>query len=324
MNVDIRTADQFWRAASTPRVLARSGRFALHFVDHLARRPYRGATMADSASDLRDRARRRLRAAVYDAVIHLFLDGYSELTGLSPSADTGPFVIHLNRLFAAFDDCYERRLGQGAPLGFVDVMGDEPVQQRLDALAAFLARHPAGETIRDYLSTRVADQYTRYVHLTTDKDALQNLERQLEMALLDSGGVAVCFAQCVGYFNGCDTAEATIDQFKHLGIVAKLADDLVDFWEDLGCGRINILLGVLHSRTDEVGTVTRESGRIETAGIAWWRRRCPRAYAELTRLFADHYDRVRAPSLRLASDLLLLPPRWGRTVIRSGQVGLRI
>ena len=305
-----------WRDLSIPRLARRAGPYPRHFLRHLATRPYRVGLPARRGSA-------RVRAAVYDAVMNLLLDGYADLAGHALRPETGRLVVRLNRLLAAFDDRFEHRRATGASLAFDDVLGDPPVPEHLAALADFLAGYPEGTAIRGYLTGRIADQYDGYVTLASAPDATVDLDRQLELARLDSAGFAQCFAQSVGLFHRETPDPPALDQFAGLGMVAKLADDILDFAEDHVAGAINLMRGILHRYLDEERrAVDRPAG--ERTGIAWWRAHCPRAFTDFTALVQQQRGRLSSARLRLASDLMLVPVRRGRTLLRSAPVGLRI
>ncbi|NUT05377.1 MAG: hypothetical protein HOV76_18040 [Hamadaea sp.] len=312
-------ADAFWRRLAGPRVLLRSGSFGVRVARHAVRRPYRqGLPSGD------DRLiRRRIRAAVYDSVVHLLLDAYAEIDGVSLQRRTGPILVRLNRMLAAFDDAFESRLGAGSSLSFPDVFADHVVQERMDEAIAYLIDYPEGPGIREYLNEWVNSQYAAYVALATRERVHERLDDQLELARVDSGGLATCFANCVGLVQEARPSVALIDQFTSLGLLGKIADDVVDFWDDLRSDRINIVRGVLHRSPTEEALVLRRAGSMDSTSISWWRHHCPATYVALSTLLADYRRHATAPSMTLAADLMLLPARWGRTVIRAAPVGLR-
>ena len=63
-----------WRATRPLRVARRALPYAYYFCRHLAIGPYRAGLPVPPGST-------RVRAAVYDAVMNLLLDGYADLVG---------------------------------------------------------------------------------------------------------------------------------------------------------------------------------------------------------------------------------------------------
>jgi hypothetical protein len=94
------------------------------------------------------------------------------------------------------------------------------------------------------------------------------------------------------------------------------------FWDDLAAGEINLLRGAVHRHAAEEREVLSRSPK--RTGIAWWRAYCPRSFADYSALVRQQRDRLTSPPLRLAADLMLVPVRRGRTLLRSAPVGLRI
>ncbi|MEO3808359.1 hypothetical protein ABGB17_05090 [Sphaerisporangium sp. B11E5] len=317
------TTSDLWSFRAQARVVRTSGPFARHFVRHAARQPYRrGLPVHGETSGIRVKA--RIRAALYDAVINLFLDGYTELAGHPLRRETGPLMIRLNRLISAFDDAYERGLTAGGSLRFGAVFAEARVQERLDVLVGFFGQHPERFAVRDFLMARISSQYHRYVKITTAPPASRSFQEDLESAVLDSGGFAECFAHVVAILHGARACERTTEQFGHVGILAKLADDVVDFWDDLAAGRINLLASLIREHPDEYQQLTVTAPQQRRTGIGWWRATCPASFERFTALVSEHKAAVLAPSLSLACDIMLVQVRQGAPMLRGAPAGIRV
>ncbi|WP_406368240.1 hypothetical protein OG788_46780 [Streptomyces sp. NBC_00647] len=253
--------------------------------------------------------------------MNLLLDGYAELTAEPVREETGQLIIHLNRLIGAFDDEYEERLGDGRSLGLGDVFAGKLVQRRLLALADFLRPHPEQRAIQEFLADRLSGSYDRYVELTQNEP---DFDRLFESVVLDSGGLGECLAHVVGLFNGVKPDPEAVVQFSSVGIVGKLADDVIDFWDDLAKGRTNVVVGLVKRHPAEREKVLQTASPTSRARLGWWRRNCPDSFGELVHLIEEHQARLNAPSLRLAADLMLVPARRGSLPLRSTPVGLRL
>ncbi|WP_031070038.1 hypothetical protein [Streptomyces sp. NRRL S-118] len=253
--------------------------------------------------------------------MNLLLDGYAELAGYPVRAETGQLIIRLNRLIGAFDDEYEERLGDGRSLDLGDVFAGELVQERLFALGDFLQAYPERRAIQEFLTDRLSGSYGRYVALTQSKP---DFDRLYESVVLDSGGLGECLAHVIGLFNGAAPDPETVEQFSSFGIVGKLADDVIDFWTDLAQGRTNVLIGLVQGHPEEHERVLQTASRTARGRLKWWRLNCPDSFVQLMDLIEEHRARLKAPSLRLAGDLTLLPACRGGLELRSAPVGLRI
>ncbi|MEU8927639.1 hypothetical protein AB0D10_43180 [Kitasatospora sp. NPDC048545] len=253
--------------------------------------------------------------------MNLLLDGYAELAGCPLREETGRLVVHLNRLVGAFDDEYEVRLGNGHSLELADVFAGELVQRRLLALGDFLQPHPEQHAIREFLVSRLSGSYDRYVALT---QSAPDFDRCFESVVLDSGGLGECLAHVIGLFNGAVPETGMVEQFASFGIVGKLADDVIDFWDDLANRRTNVMVGLVYRHPIEREKVLQAAGQRPRARLAWWQQNCPNSFGELAHLIEEHRARLNTPSLRLAADLVLVPARRGSLPLHSTPVGLRI
>jgi hypothetical protein len=226
---------------------------------------------------------------------------------------------------AAFDDRYEDRLASNKSLAFDEIFTEDIVQDRYRTLVRFLADYATeGYAIRDFLTDRVAAQYDRYVELTTSADAALDLDVQLRIAMLDSVGFTLSFLHPVALFNHRDPSDEAVRQFTHLGILGKLADDALDFWDDLADDRINLLRGVVHRHPTEEARVLATAAMPAVRGTGWWRRMCPQSFSEFAALIAEQRAAITVKPLLLICDVMLAPMRRGATLIRSVPVGLRV
>ncbi|MEU8927635.1 hypothetical protein AB0D10_43160 [Kitasatospora sp. NPDC048545] len=218
---------------------------------------------------------------------------------------------------AAFDDEYERRTREGGSMEFGDILGSGPLQVHMDALSEFLADHPERHSIRNFLECFAADNYKRYLQLTRSSETVRDISHQLEMIELDSGGFLTCTAHVIGIFNGHAPTAELISEFAHLGVVGKLADDMLDVWSDYREDVANILSGIIREYPEEYQVFAAHADVAPRVGFRWWRARCPRAFSSFTEILASHRSALSTRSLGVAGDLMLLPSVWGGPVARS-------
>lgn len=303
-----------------PLLALRTSIFVPHFTRNLIKHDYRGGLLEGGSFS------GRVRVAAYDSFISLLLDGYSELAGHQVRPQTGGLIVRLNRLVAAIDDEYEARLADHRSLDFADVLGASQVQAKLVQFGDFLKPYPERRAIRNFLYERVEQNYHTYVSLSASDASKQDSDWHFQTALLDSGGLSECLAHVIGLFHGQPVAEEVAGQFFVFGMMGKLADDVIDFWDDLAANRANLLLGMLHSHPAEQKKVEEWAPSIPgTAirhGLRWWRRTCPESYADAADLVRDHRARLTSPKILLACDLVLLPAWYGRIVTSSPTIGL--
>ncbi|WP_406368236.1 hypothetical protein OG788_46795 [Streptomyces sp. NBC_00647] len=312
---DLGKADP-WRRVSGPQqttLLATISRYSLW---HWIRQPYQLGRPAKHAGSAGSKLLLSARSAVYDSVINHFLNGYAELADCRLRPETGPLVILLYRLMAAFDDEYECRVREGGSMEFGAILKSAPVQMHMDALSRFLADHPERHAIRDFLEGYAADNYKRYLALTRSSGTAGNISHLIEMVELDSGGFLVCTAHVIGIFNRHAPTADIIAEFAHLGVVGKLADDMVDVWSDYREDVANILSGVCREYPEEYRVLAAHAEAAPRVGYRWWRARCPRSFALFTEILATHRSALSARSLGVAGDLMLLPAAWGGPATR--------
>ena len=302
--------------------------FASHCIHHLIWPGFRRGVGSSGSVP------KRVRIAAYDAVIGLLLDGYSQLAGHPLRPQTGALIVRLNRLIGAVDEEYEHRLAGQLSLAFGAVFAAGAVQDRLTELAGFLRPYPERLAIRDFLLDRVSQHYSTYVELTESGKAERGPDWHLHSALLDSAGVAECLAHVIGLFHCMPPHNGIVGQFSCFGMLGKVADDVIDFWDDLATDRANILHGIVLRHPAEQQKVQRiaeeralsgaeSAGRRERTGLRWWRENCPESYSEAATLIDGHRSRLTSPRLRLAADLVLVPAWHGRIATSGATVGLR-
>lgn len=272
-----------------------------------------------------------LRIAAYDGIIGLLLDGYAQLAGHPLRPQTGALVVRLNRLVGAVDDEFECRLADRRPLDFAEVFAAGLVQDRFSDLADFLRPHPERQAIKDFLHGRVSQYYGNYVTLAAAGEAEREPDWHLRSALLDSVGLAECTAHVIGLFHRTPPHSEIVRQFASFGMLVKVADDVIDFWDDLAADRANLLQGIVRRHPVELERVRRGARegtppRAVTAGrtgLRWWRDNCPESYAEAAAVIDDHRSSLTASRLRLACELVLVPAWHGRIATSGATIGLR-
>jgi hypothetical protein len=299
---------------ASPALARRALPFASHCLRHFAWLSYRrGIGRGDGLS-------RRARVAAYDAMISLLLDGYEQLADHRLRPQTGALIVRLNRLIGAVDDEYERRLTGQLTLDFAELFGAAAVQAKLADLADFLKPYRERLAIRDYLRARVGRYYGTYVELT--ESDTKNSEWHLRSAQLDSAGVAECLADVIGLFHSARPHCDIVQQFSCFGMLGKVADDVIDFWDDFAAGRPNVLHGIVRRHPAEQERAMTAAGARHT-GLRWWRDNCPGAYAEVAALIDDRRACLTSSRLRLAGDLVLIPAWYGRIATSDETIGLR-
>lgn len=301
-------------AGRAPGAIRLAGSLLPRFLIHVTGRPFRVGAEDNPPAGLRASAACRARRAVYDVMIDRLLAAYAALTGCSLDPESGRLVILLFRVLFAFDDEFERRLTGGLDLGFEHVMTATTVQGRLADWKRFTTGHHCAPALRDFLLGLVAEGYQEYSALAAAPGLRRNPAALLRTIELDSAGQLRCFVGAVGIFNGLPLAPEFRDQYDGLGIVGKLADDLIDFALDVGRDEPNLLFALLSERPAERerALTAVSSGTPRRLDLTWWRATCPETTAQFLNILNSYYAHVRDPRLRKICALLLLPAFWGR------------
>ena len=204
---------------------------------HAVLQPYREHSAAGNVRELLTKPGRRHQIAVYDAVLELMLKGYAELAGHSLRSETGQVAVMLTRIGFAFDDEYEQRDSRHQPLTLDQIMGSSRVAQRIGEWREFMQRFDNYPAIRESLTAFVAGLYKNYTETSGTTAGSVTFEAMMKSATLDSGGLLVALAHVVAQFHGATVADELAKQFSALGVIGKLADDIIDFGPDLAAGR---------------------------------------------------------------------------------------
>jgi hypothetical protein len=255
--------------------------------------------------------RQRHRAALYDGVLHLMLLGYASLAGRRLRRGTGRIIVTFTRIAFAFDDEYERRRAAGSGVDFDDVFHAPEVQKRLREWRALMSAHPAYPAIRDYLQAFVRSLYRDY--LTGQRTARDEFAGLLHAATLDSGGLLVAVVTIIAMTQEVPLRDGVATQFTALGVLGKLADDMIDLRADHAARRANLLEVLIRDLPAERRAWERAVAQGERTNTVWWRRHCPRAFARYRTAGATAYAQLGSRWLRFASHLLWVPALLGRS-----------
>lgn len=214
---------------------------------------------------------------------------------------------------------FEHRLATGRPLDLAGLCAAPIVAARVAQWRRFAATHAAAPDVVEFLSGEdVADDYDRYVAVTTRAGFTADPDLQLESIRLDSGGYLARLVRLVGRFNGRHTAPDLLQQFHDLGVAAKLTDELTDIATDHAEGRYNLLLGLLGQEPGELAAVLSQLNGSLPMPVAWWQESAPLTFARFTALYGEYHGRLRSPDLQRACDATMLRALGGPRRQRRG------
>src|ERR1700676_2221793 len=285
-------------------------RFVPYYLRHIMLQPYRGLRPLGNVRELLTRPARRHQIAVYDAVLELMLKGYAELAGHPLRPESGQVAVMLTRVGFAFDDEYELRKSRQETAGFEDLLASTHVQERVREWRALMHKFEAYDSIRNFLMVFVAKLYQDYAKTAEAPDRPVSFDDMMRSAALDSGGLLVALAQVIALFHQDTPAQALLAQFSSVGVNGKLADDVIDFPQDLVDGRPNLLLALAR---DDGGAHTRaiSLGAERTMNTRWWQRNCPRTYQQFVAAYQEQQAQITSSWLRYVSNLMWTPALLG-------------
>lgn len=297
-----------WIHPSRVRRLRLLARIAPRYIQHLLFRPYRVGITDAHLPNVATRARARLAAAAIDAWVHELLVSYSEITSARlDQKGSGRLAIRYIRLMAAINREFEHRLATGHDLRLEQVAATSSVASRIIEWEQFAALHHQEREVVGILARgELNDDYERYIAVTTAADFTADIELQLESIRLDSGGYLVRLVHLVEQFNHCVADPAVIEEFRQLGMAAKLADELADLMTDHAEGRYNLLLTLLQQNPGEHALAMSRLEHSLPMPLSWWLTSAPRSFGRFSELYEEHRRRLRSPALRVICDTTML------------------
>jgi hypothetical protein len=284
-------------------------RFLPYYIRHVILLTYRGHRPLDKVRELVMTPARCHQTAVYDAVLELMLKGYAELAGYSLRPETGRIAVLLTRIGFAFDDEYERRQARQESREFEEVLHSPQVAKRVLEWRHFMQRFDVYGDIKDFLMCFVASLHTEYA--AEDARGQTDFDTLLRRAELDSGGLLIALVHVVAKFHEVPPKSELLSQFSSLGVIGKLADDVIDFSSDLAGGRPNLLQLLAKEDEREYIKAIDSAALGKPLSARWWRRNCPRAYTDLASLYEKHQNNLTSKWLRYTSSLMWAPVLLG-------------
>ncbi|WP_433722481.1 hypothetical protein ACQP0C_21655 [Nocardia sp. CA-129566] len=251
--------------------------------------------------------------------MQLILDGFAAANGCSLGFGTGRIAVAYMRMLSAFNREFEYRLATDNSLEIQEILDSEFVRAFVlewEACTAECSDDPA--VVRFMFRPDVAERYRDYIGLVTDADLATSVEAQLASIALDSGIYLVYLAELIGRVNRIPVAAAVSEEFRALGMAAKLADEIVDLGSDLAEGRYNLFAAHLHARPSDDDAVRRRLRSPRALTTDWLRENIPDTFTAYMTLFDHHYAALSTPQLRIVCDASMFRAAQGiRAVPRS-------
>lgn len=277
------------------------------YAFHLTCRPYRKGLPKVQLPSRSDRLSSRHAAAALDAWVHQLLKVYPSVVGYRARKESGQLAICYMRFAASLNREYEYRLATGQPLDLEQLLDDPLVALRIAEWKQFAARHTRDRAVIEFMvQDDVTADYDSYVSITTQPGFDTDRGLQIESIRLDSGGYLSRLARLIDRFNERNSAPLAFEGFFHLGMAAKLADELADLAADYIEGRYNLLLALLHQCPGERADVITRMDHGLPIPVSWWIERAPQTFGEFSQIFESYYRILRSEELRRMCDITML------------------
>jgi len=274
---------------------------------HLTLRPYRKDIPPVSPPGAMVRLRGRHAAASLDVWVGQLLDAYPKVAGYDARKESGELAIHYIRLMAVLNREYEHRLATGKALQLEQVAKDPLVVAQIAEWERFTARYTRDRAVVNFMaSDDLSADYNSYIAITTQADFSTSPALQIESIRLDSGGYLMRLARLIDSFNDRRSERRELEEFFHLGMAAKFADELADLATDHAEGRYNLLLALLDQHPAERAHVILLLERASPLPVSRWRECAPQTFADFSGMFQRYYQRLRSRELRRICDVSML------------------
>jgi hypothetical protein len=241
-----------------------------------------------------------IAAAGFDTCVELILRAYRQLAGHELRSETGAFMLLFMRLVAALDEAYESRLAARLSLNWLDVLHDHRVASHYRQWLLVTTRLGACQPIVRFMDRPdVAVDYQRYVAITTRPSFATDFHSQLESMRLDSGGYLAYLAQLIALFHGRQPIPDVLREFSNFGMAGKIADDLVDLYDDYSRGRHNLLWAISAADATEFEYLLTLRRKRSKVLVADWQAKAPKSFDVYVRCLHSYYQQLHSDDLRL-------------------------
>jgi hypothetical protein len=116
---------------------------------------------------------------------------------------------------------------------------------------------------------------------------------------LDSGGYLGYLAELIALFHDRQPIPSVLREFANFGMAGKIADDLVDLYDDYSRGRHNLLRAISAGDATEFEYLLELRSKRSKVLVADWRAKAPKSFNIYVRCLHDYYGQLDSDDLRL-------------------------
>jgi len=249
----------------------------------------------------------KLNAALCDAMYSLLLYGYDQVSGLKVSRATSSFLCLLHDLISQVNEvCLAHsRVGGSFELG--DLFQHPLVVLEEDRMTKFLLANNRAFKVRRFLYELLQCYFCTYTsHAAIDAEGL-SWEECLKLEKMSSSIQLSTLMEAIRLFNCHPESENLRAEFYALGIIRRIADDLLDLKHDIAGKCPNLVYAASRDFPVERARILTALSIHEDTARSWWMKYAPNTFGRCSQALYEHYTCIHSPALQLAFRLMWLP-----------------
>jgi hypothetical protein len=285
--------------------------FVPYYFRHLIYRPHRRNISPVNYEYPHVGILKRAAESALDVIYSLMLEGYAELVGLKVRNGTGLLLKFLiEDLTRPLDDVLEDELITKDTVDIETLLETPKLKNPCDTLRDYTSIYGVSENVIDYLHYLFSLLFEDYWNTLKKANNTREFVDVFEAVKIDNGILVADVMQVVRLFNNHDCskdAQYNLQRdFYFLGIVGKLADDIVDLKRDIKRDCINLLYALVSQNQPELQNLNTAIRSGDRLSIWWWRKYCPVSFARYYCYIERHYNQITSSKLKITANLLLL------------------
>ncbi len=287
-------------------------RFTPYFIKHFLLLPYRrNENKVILISSGKKNKQKRFLSALYDSVLNIVLEGYSEIMNKKILPETGQMMHYLIQLTIRFDEFLDKYRKTDQSLELKDVLSIPEVREELNRFRDYIKIQGREEEIISYLSEMFRNHYDRYIKLIKTDSFQESFEIVLELSQLDSGWLLASDMEIVRLFNNHSPSKKMQEEFFLLGTAGKFADDIGDIFSDIKRNHLNLFCSLVNDNPAEKDILYKAVNDNVKINFSWLDQHCHSTFVEYIRKMESFNSRITSKKLRLVFELSVLPAMWG-------------
>src|SRR5450759_2365185 len=209
---------------------------------HLVRRPFARTLRYVPGYRRASGLSNRHRQALYDSVLECLLRAYFRELRARYSPTTGPMLTLLIDVMKHLDMYLDAAETGGQIRAVAEILDVDGIRGPYEAFKEFAATHGQSEPVIRYLRNGFESHFPTYLGNMNRATRTGDPAAILDMAKDDSGFELRALMEMAALYNSTEPSDQAGRQVYAVGMVGKLADDMVDLKRDVRDGGINLLV----------------------------------------------------------------------------------